>query len=89
MTIEGLERTGRPDAQRLALASARRWVRTNRDAWVRTHMMFEKYDALEVGGGGGGGEYTPQVGFGWSNGVALTLLERYGDALVDGTGDPY
>ena len=52
-------------------------------------MMFEKYDALEVGGGGGGGEYTPQVGFGWSNGVALTLLERYGDALVDGTGDPY
>ena len=65
----------------LALASARRLV--------RTHMMFEKYDALEVGGGGGGGEYTPQVGFGWSNGVALTLLERYGDALVDGTGDPY
>ena len=51
--------------------------------------MPEKYDALEVGGGGGGGEYTPQVGFGWSNGVALTLLERYGDALVDGTGDPY
>lgn len=36
--------------------------------------MYEKYDAYEVGVGGGGGEYIPQVGFGWSNGVALALL---------------
>jgi H+/Cl- antiporter ClcA len=37
--------------------------------------MFEKYNAFEVGVGGGGGEYTPQLGFGWSNGVALVLLD--------------
>jgi neutral trehalase len=24
----------------------------------------------------------PQVGFGWSNGVALALLDRFGDTLV-------
>lgn len=36
--------------------------------------MFEKYDAFVMGSGGGGGEYTPQIGFGWSNGVALVLL---------------
>jgi hypothetical protein len=36
--------------------------------------MFEKYNAFEMGSGGGGGEYTPQIGFGWSNGVALVML---------------
>lgn len=36
--------------------------------------MYEKYDAFVIGSGGDGGEYTPQVGFGWSNGVALVLL---------------
>jgi neutral trehalase len=28
-------------------------------------------------GAGGGGEYTPQSGFGWTNGVALDLLARF------------
>jgi hypothetical protein len=36
--------------------------------------MYEKYNAFTVGLGGGGGEYVPQVGFGWTNGVALVLL---------------
>ena len=40
--------------------------------------MYEKYDAFEPGVGGGGGEYVPQVGFGWTNGVALDLLRKYG-----------
>jgi hypothetical protein len=38
--------------------------------------MYEKYNAYEMGVGGGGGEYIPQVGFGWSNAVALILLNR-------------
>jgi alpha,alpha-trehalase len=41
--------------------------------------MHEKYDATRPGERGGGGEYTPQVGFGWTNGVALWLLARYCD----------
>jgi hypothetical protein len=36
--------------------------------------MYEKYNADKVGVGGEGGEYVPQAGFGWSNGVALVLL---------------
>ena len=30
----------------------------------------------DSGSSGGGGEYSPQVGFGWTNGVALALLMR-------------
>lgn len=43
-------------------------------AYSNTGYMYEKYNAYEVGVGGGGGEYKPQIGFGWSNGVALVLL---------------
>jgi hypothetical protein len=40
--------------------------------------MHEKYDARTIGGAvGGGGEYAPQRGFGWTNGVALVFLEKY------------
>ena len=85
--IEGLERTGRTEAHELALQIGRGWITSNLRAWRTTHFMFEKYSAVEQGRGGGGGEYTPQVGFGWSNGVALSLLARYGDALADGGGD--
>lgn len=38
--------------------------------------MYEKYNAYHIGVGGGGGEYVPQVGFGWSNAVALILLQQ-------------
>ena len=41
-------------------------------------MMHEKYDATRPGERGQGGEYEPQLGFGWTNGVVLWLLERYG-----------
>lgn len=44
--------------------------------------MFEKYSAVDVGGHGGGGEYETQIGFGWSNGVVIEFLTKYGDRLV-------
>lgn len=43
---------------------------------------FSQYDATVSGGHGGGGEYEVQLGFGWSNGVILDLLNRYGDKLT-------
>lgn len=44
----------------------------------QTGAMHEKYDVTQPNGGiGGGGEYKPQIGFGWSNGVALDLLAHY------------
>ncbi|KAJ6393473.1 hypothetical protein OIU77_022846 [Salix suchowensis] len=40
--------------------------------------MHEKYDVQKCGESGGGGEYIPQTGFGWSNGVLLAFLEEFG-----------
>jgi alpha,alpha-trehalase len=41
-----------------------------------------QYDATVPGGHGGGGEYETQVGFGWTNGVIMELLDKYGDRLT-------
>lgn len=35
-----------------------------------------------MGKPGNGGEYEVQLGFGWSNGVILDLLDRYGDRFT-------
>lgn len=40
-----------------------------------------QYDAEELGGHGSGGEYEVQLGFGWSNGVIVELLDKYGNIL--------
>ena len=63
-------------ARRAEVAAA--WLRSNYRGWARDGVMREKYDATRPGESGGGGEYEPQVGFGWTNGVALWLLRRYG-----------
>ena len=60
---------------------AYRWVDANRIAFDATGVMHEKLSARTVGGVGGGGEYVPQIGFGWSNGVVLDLMMRYGGAF--------
>ena len=39
--------------------------------------MYEKYNAMVPGARGEGGEYYPQVGFGWTNGVVLHLLKKF------------
>jgi len=41
-----------------------------------------QYDAIIFGGHGGGGEYEIQVGFGWTNGIIMELLQKYGDRLT-------
>mmetsp|Transcript_8383 Transcript_8383/g.21410 ORF Transcript_8383/g.21410 Transcript_8383/m.21410 type:complete len:566 (+) Transcript_8383:63-1760(+) len=66
----------------LAAQLAQQWVGTCYAAWRHSGFMFEKYDSSQFGFGGGGGEYEPQVGFGWSNGVVLQLLRDYGAELV-------
>lgn len=45
--------------------------------------MYEKYDATKPGARGEGGEYTPQVGFGWTNGAVLHLLLILGKIFVN------
>ncbi|XP_032681219.1 trehalase isoform X4 [Odontomachus brunneus] len=80
--IVSLNNTGDAWAQRLAYEISERWVRSNYKAFNETHCMYEKYDATVSGGYGTGGEYEVQLGFGWSNGVVMDLLDKYGDRLT-------
>ncbi|XP_043253468.1 trehalase-like isoform X1 [Colletes gigas] len=80
--IMSLDYTNDPWAQRLAYEIGQRWVRSNYKAFNETQAMFEKYDATMSGGHGGGGEYEVQLGFGWTNGIIMDLLGKYGDRMT-------
>lgn len=80
--IMGLDNLNNAEAKELAFRWAERWVRSNYMAYEETKNMFEKYNALELGGHGGGGEYEIQIGFGWTNGVVMELLDKYGDRFT-------
>lgn len=62
---------------------AHRYLKSAFIAWSTTGQMFEKYDVEKVGEAGRGGEYECAVGFGWSNGVALSFLQLYGDNFLE------
>lgn len=78
MIVEGLARSELKEARTLAEDLATRWLKTNYVAYKNTGYMHEKYDVQKCGDFGGGGEYIPQTGFGWSNGVVLAFLEEFG-----------
>ncbi|XP_041978627.1 uncharacterized protein LOC121732739 [Aricia agestis] len=83
--VGALEAGGRP-ARELASEQARIWIQSNYFGYLRWRKLFEKYSAVEPGHQGGGGEYTVQDGFGWTNGVVLELLHKYGrEITVSGT----
>ncbi|KAF2774544.1 glycoside hydrolase family 37 protein [Teratosphaeria nubilosa] len=44
--------------------------------------MFEKYNSSDILKYGGGGEYKPQLGFGWSNGVLIWIADVFGVNLT-------
>nr|XP_044608991.1 trehalase [Equus asinus] len=85
LVIRGLAKSPSPRAQEVAFQLAQNWIRTNFDVYSNTSAMYEKYDISNSGQPGGGGEYEVQEGFGWTNGVVLMLLDRYGDRLSSGT----
>ncbi|KAK9668429.1 hypothetical protein RND81_13G060200 [Saponaria officinalis] len=78
LIIEGLAKSGSKEAWLMAEDLAVRWIRTNYASYKNTGEMHEKYDVEKCGEYGGGGEYIPQTGFGWTNGVVLALLEEFG-----------
>ncbi|GMK53734.1 hypothetical protein CspeluHIS016_0103200 [Cutaneotrichosporon spelunceum] len=43
--------------------------------------MFEKFNVTDPDAAGGGGEYSTQIGFGWTNGAVLWTAGRYGQFL--------
>ena len=78
VAIQGLRRYGFDD---LANEIATRWLTLNENVFSRAHKFVEKYDVSSTGadggGIGGGGEYVPQDGFGWTNGVYEALKRGY------------
>ncbi|XP_055902770.1 trehalase-like [Eupeodes corollae] len=84
--IEALANLRTPEATQMSKELSYKWVRSNYDAYVRTKAMHEKYDASVFGGTGGGGEYETQTGFGWSNGVIIDLLAKYGEDITPANG---
>ncbi|XP_022617238.1 trehalase isoform X1 [Seriola dumerili] len=83
--ISGLSKLPSEDAKQLAFDLAQHWIKTNWLAYMKYDAMFEKYDVNGDGKPGGGGEYEVQLGFGWTNGVALQLLDQYGATLTSGS----
>ncbi|XP_020247179.1 probable trehalase [Asparagus officinalis] len=61
MIVEGLVRSGSPEARSLAEDIAIRWLKTNYAAFKKSGTMQEKYDVESCGEAGGGGEYKTQV----------------------------
>ncbi|CAL4105152.1 unnamed protein product, partial [Meganyctiphanes norvegica] len=85
VTVMGLynARDINQEAGDLAYDVGSKWVQGNWLAYQQTspHAMFEKYNANVSGLVGGGGEYDVQLGFGWTNGVALKFLDIFGDRM--------
>jgi alpha,alpha-trehalase len=83
MVIEALATSKDNRVQEAAFRLADKWIQTNYFVFVRSGgKMFEKYNVETFKSqAGSGGEYEVQEGFGWSNGVILDLLLKYGDRL--------
>lgn len=75
MTITGLENYGH---NILAKTITERWIKLNTDVFKRTGKLMEKYNVVDTQLEAGGGEYPGQDGFGWTNGVLLALIKKYG-----------
>ena len=75
MTIWGLDRCGQKE---LAKDIGMRWMKLNMDVYARTGKLMEKYNVVDTHLEAGGGEYPGQDGFGWTNGVLLALIAKYG-----------
>ncbi|MGZ5248311.1 MAG: alpha,alpha-trehalase TreA [Flavitalea sp.] len=76
IAILGLENYGQKD---IARDIASRWMKLNISVYRRTGKLMEKYNVMDEGLEAGGGEYPSQDGFGWTNGVLMELMARYGD----------
>ncbi|KAL3097492.1 hypothetical protein niasHS_003940 [Heterodera schachtii] len=92
MVVEAFRTSGDLNLMKAAEQMATQWLVVNYKGYVSTYAMFEKYNVSminEEGIGGSGGEYEVQKGFGWTNGVILDLLDKYGSKIsVSGAAIP-
>ena len=75
MSVIGLENYHQHE---LAKEIAQRWIKLNTEVFKRTGKLMEKYNVVDTHLEAGGGEYPGQDGFGWTNGVLLALIKKYG-----------
>jgi len=75
ITIQGLLNYGHND---LALEGAKRWLALNEKIFKEKGTLFEKYNVRDCSVSVTRGEYDLQQGFGWTNGVALALMNFAG-----------
>lgn len=71
IAVAGLRRYGHDIADEIA----RRWIATVNCTYRETGLLHEKYD-VEHPSIGRGGEYVPQIGFGWTNGVTAAFIDE-------------
>jgi len=86
MLVEGVAKHVDPDNPRsLDKQMATAFLQNAWQGWNSTGSMYEKYNGCkDCGIAGSGGEYSVQVGFGWTNAVVLLLLrDGYGRELDD------
>ena len=86
LIVSGLNKTGNLEAKKLAFDIARRYTLSTIDSCNKSIgkcEIFEKYDPTVPGQAGGGGEYEVQLGFGWTNGVLIDFISKYGDNLIE------
>jgi len=79
LIVHALLRLNIPDSLELAQKIGLRWIFATYTGYQKSAMMHEKYNGFIPGDPGSGGEYPPQIGFGWTNGVALEFLQMYGN----------
>ncbi|MCB1085363.1 MAG: hypothetical protein KDK60_04610 [Chlamydiia bacterium] len=75
ITIQGLRKYGH---ERLAKEGAHRWLTLNESLFKERGTLLEKYNVRECSTEVAPGEYALQQGFGWTNGVALALMQQLG-----------
>ncbi|GAA4314627.1 alpha,alpha-trehalase TreF [Mucilaginibacter gynuensis] len=73
VAIEGLKNY---QQQALSNEIASRWSRTNIRVFKQTGKLLEKYNVIDTTLIAGGGEYPTQDGFGWTNGVLISILKQ-------------
>ncbi|CAG9534939.1 unnamed protein product [Cercopithifilaria johnstoni] len=83
MIIEGMRKSGNPEAQRIAFELARKWIMANYKMYQTTKEMWQKIDVTRtIPAPGIGGDHAAQIGYGWTNGVILDLLVTYYDRMT-------
>ncbi len=79
VAVKGLMNYGENE---LAKAAAERWVAVNEKVYAATGKMMEKYNVEDITKEAGGGEYPGQDGFGWTNGVYLTMKKMLSEQVI-------